>query len=539
MFFQDELKLHLDARIAVVNVVTTEEGRALREIIELASRPGWPEDEGLYTWDIGDQFICLKKAREPFDDKREATADTILRMIRDYKGSATFILKDFHQIWEAKRGALRSLRNLAAQLPETQPRKNIVIITPEYCLPLELKHDVPVLELAKPNAEEMDALLERTAGASGALAQVEPALRTKLVVAALGLTSTQAERVFRKAVVTASRGRTSARLDERCADLITEEKCAIIRESGALELYPYVENADRIGGLDELKDWLELRRMAFSEEARNYGLSKPRGVALIGITGTGKSLTAKVAAGMWSQPLLRLDMGAVFGGVLGASEKNMREAMQIAEVIAPCVLWVDEIEKAFAGSIGDSGTAARVLATFLTWMQEKQAPVSVFATANNIRHLPPEFLRKGRFDEVFFLDLPTLHEREEILEVLLRQNRITDIRNKFDLQRVARETEGFVGAELEAVVNAAQFPAFIDGGREIETADLLNAVSTMVPLAKSHREHIEELRKLVLFGQARNASRSTKVEEVNIENLRDKRVPDETGARKAERKMDL
>jgi len=539
MSFQDELKLHFDARIAVVNVVTTEEGRALREIMELASRPGWPEGEGLYTWDIGDQFVCLKKAREVFDDKREATPDTILRMLRDYKGSATFVLKDFHQIWEAKRGILRSLRNLAAHLPETQPRKNIVIITPEYCLPLELKHDVPVLELAKPNAEEMDALLERTAGASGALAQVEPSLRTKLVVAALGLTSTQAERVFRKAVVTASRGRASARLDERCADLITEEKCAIIRESGALELYPYVENADRIGGLDELKDWLELRRMAFSEEARNYGLSKPRGVALIGITGTGKSLTAKAAAGMWSQPLLRLDMGAVFGGVLGASEKNMREAMQIAEVIAPCVLWVDEIEKAFAGSIGDSGTAARVLATFLTWMQEKQAPVSVFATANNIRQLPPEFLRKGRFDEVFFLDLPTLHEREEILEVLLRQNRITDIRNKFDLPRIARETEGFVGAELEAVVNAAQFPAFIDGGREIETADLLNAASTMVPLAKSHREHIEELRKLVLFGQARNASRSTKVEEVNIENLRDNREPGESGARKAERKMDL
>lgn len=539
MFFQDELKLHFDARIAVVNVVTSEEGRVLRELMELSSRPGWSDDEGLYTWDIGDQFVCLRKARELFDDRREATPDTILRMIRDYKGSATFVLKDFHQIWEAKRGALRSLRNLAAQLPEIQPRKNIVIITPEYCLPLELKHDVPVLELAKPNAEEMDALLERTAGASGALQQVEPSLRIKLVEAALGLTSTQAERVFRKAVVTASRGRASARLDERCADLITEEKCAIIRESGALELYPYVENADRIGGLDELKDWLELRRMAFSEEARNYGLSKPRGVALIGIPGTGKSLTAKVAAGMWAQPLLRLDMGAVFGGVLGASEKNMREAMQIAEVIAPCVLWVDEIEKAFAGSIGDSGTAARVLATFLTWMQEKQTSVSVFATANNIRQLPPEFLRKGRFDEVFFLDLPTLTEREQILEVLLRQNRITDIRNKFDLTRVAKATEGFVGAELEAVVNAAQFPAFIDGGREIETADLLNAAATVVPLAKSHREHIEELRKLAIFGQARNASRSAKTEEVNLESLRDNRTLDEPAMRKAERKMDL
>lgn len=539
MSLQDELKLHFDARIAVVNVVSTEEARVLRELAALADRPGWPEGEGLYIWDISDQFACLKKAREPFDDKREATADTILRMIRDYKGSATFVLKDFHQIWEARRGALRSLRNLAAHLPETLPRKNIVILTPEYCLPLELKHDVPVLELAKPDAGEMDALLERVAGPSGALAEIEPALRAKLVEAALGLTSTQAERVFRKAVVTASRGRTRARLDERCADLITEEKCAIIRESGALELYPFVENADRIGGLEELKSWLELRRMAFSEEAHSYGLSLPRGLALIGIPGTGKSLCAKVAAGIWAQPLLRLDMGAVFGGILGASEKNIREAMHIAEVIAPCVLWVDEIEKAFAGSSGDSGTAARVLATFLNWMQEKQAPVSVFAMANNIKFLPPEFLRKGRFDEVFFLDLPTLSEREQILEVLLRQIRITDIRSKFDLTQVAKATEGFVGAELEAVVADAQFPAFMDGGREIETADLLHAARTMVPLARSHRDHIEELRKLVLFGQARNASRSTKAEEVNIENLRDQRAPDEPGSRKMERKLDL
>ncbi|MBI4938027.1 MAG: AAA family ATPase [Nitrosomonadales bacterium] len=539
MSLQEELKLHFDARIAVVNVVSTEEARVLRELAAMASQPGWPEGEGLYTWDIGDQFVCLRKAREPFDDKREATADTILRMLRDYKGSATFVLKDFHQIWEAKRGALRSLRNLAAHLPETLPRRNIVILTPEYCLPLELKHDVPVLELAKPDAGEMEELLERVAGPSGALAQVEPALRAKLVEAALGLTSTQAERVFRKAVVTASRGRASARLDERCADLITEEKCAIIRESGALELYPYVENAGRIGGLEELKSWLEVRRMAFSEEAHSYGLSLPRGLALIGIPGTGKSLCAKVAAGIWAQPLLRLDMGAVFGGVLGASEKNIRDAMHIAEVIAPCVLWVDEIEKAFAGSGGDSGTAARVLATFLNWMQEKQAPVSVFATANNIKFLPPEFLRKGRFDEVFFLDLPTLNEREQILEVLLRQIRITDIRSKFDLPQVARATEGFVGAELEAVVNDAQFPAFMDGGREIETADLLHAAGTMVPLAKSHRDHIEMQRKLVLFGQARNASRSTKDEEVNIDNLLDKRTPGEPGARKLERKLDL
>lgn len=517
MTLQDELKLHFDARIAVVNVVTSEEARVLQALTELA---GGAEGEGLYTWDIADQFTCLKAAHVPFDSKREATPDTILRMLRDYPGSATFVLKDFHQVWEAKRGALRGLRNLAATLPEASPRKNIVITTPEHCLPAELKHDIPVLELAKPDTGEMDALLERTVGATGVLRLVKPAQRAKLVEAALGLTSTQARRVFQKAAVTSRSGH----LDERAIDLVTEEKRAIIRENGALEFYPYVESADRVGGLEALKMWLEQRKLAFSEEARQYGLAVPRGVALIGIPGTGKSLCAKVAAGMWKLPLMRLDMGAVFGGIVGSSEKNIREAMQIAEVIAPCVLWVDEIEKAFVGSSGDSGTSSRVLATFLTWMQEKRTPVFVFAAANNIEHLPPEFLRKGRFDEIFFLDLPTATEREQILEVHLARKGLAMIRRRFDLHEVAQATEGFVGAELEAVVNDAMFPAFMDGGREIETADLIGAANDMVPLARSHRQRIERLRQLVLNGEARNASRRTKADEVSVDRLRGERL---------------
>ncbi len=519
MAFRDDLKLLFDARIAVVNAVTSEEARVLREVTELVTSRDWPEGEGLYTWDIADQFTCLKPAKVSFDDKREASPDTILRMLRDYAGGATFILKDFHQVWEAKRGILRALRNLAATLPERSPRKNILITTPEHCLPPELKPDVPVLELAKPDARDMDALLERTVGATGALRQVKPALRAKLVEAALGLTSTQARRVFQKAVVS-SRG---GPLDERCIDLITEEKRAIIRESGALELYPYVEQADRVGGLEALKTWLEQRRLAFGAEAREYGLDPPRGVALIGIPGTGKSLCAKVTAGMWKLPLLRLDMGAVFGGILGASEKNIREAMQIAEVIAPCVLWVDEIEKAFAGSAGDSGTASRVLATFLTWMQEKRVPVFVFATANAIEHLPPEFLRKGRFDEVFFLDLPTGREREQILEVHLGQRGLTMIRQRFDLPAVVRATEGFVGAELEAVVKDALFPAFMDGRREVETEDLVRAAGAMVPLAKSHHERVGRLRQLVINGEARNASKRDTADEVQVDRVRGQR----------------
>ena len=520
MSFQDDLKLLFDARIAVVNVVTAEEARALGEITALANSPGWPDGEGLYTWDIADQFTCLKTGRQPFDDKREATPDNLLKLIREHNGAATFILKDFHQIWEAKRGLLRGLRNLAASLPERSPRKNIVITTPEHCLPVELRHDIPVLELTKPDAREMDALLEHSAG--GALRGVKPGLRAKLVEAALGLSSTQARRVFQKALVK-SQGNP---LDEKCIDLIVEEKRAVIRESGALELYPYVEEANRLGGLEALKTWLERRRLAFGEEARDYGLDLPRGVALIGIPGTGKSLCAKVTAGIWKLPLLRLDMGAVFGGVLGASEKNIREAMQIAEVIAPCVLWVDEIEKAFSGSSGDSGTSSRVLATFLTWMQEKKTPVFVFATANDMERLPVEFLRKGRFDEVFFLDLPTTAEREQILEVHLNKRGLSMVRRQFDLPAVAEATRGFVGAELEAVVKDAFFPAFMDGKRRIETEDLLRAAGDMVPLAKSHPKRIADLRELVVSGQARNASKTDKAEEVKVELVRGERLLD-------------
>jgi len=255
------------------------------------------------------------------------------------------------------------------------------------------------------------------------------------------------------------------------------------------------------------------------EKARAYGLDAPRGLALIGIPGTGKSLCARLIAGMWKLPLLRLDMGAVFGGLVGLSEKNIREAIQISEVISPCILWVDEIEKAFAGSAGDSGTSARVLATFLTWMAEKRHPVFVFATANDIARLPPEFLRKGRFDEVFFLDLPSHEERRKILEVHLHKKGFTMVAQKFDLARIATATEGFVGAELEAIVKDAMFPAFMDNERELDTDDLLKSAHDMVPLAKSHAEVVTKLRALVTGGLARNASRVAVEKVVKLETI--------------------
>ena len=522
MAFGKDLMILLRTRIPIIHIVSYEETRIIKEITALTSSQNWTQNEGVYSWDIADQFACHVESNPKFDVSKPATPDTILEMIDRFSGGAVFILKDFHQIWEAKKSTIRKLRNLASRLPTASSRKTLIIITPEPCLPVELKEDVVTLDLAKPDAEMMEDILENAAGRIGALKGMVPDFRKKIIETALGLSSTQAARVFKKAVVMSRNGI----LAESCIDIISEEKRQIIRESGALEFYPYTAAEDSIGGLKVLKKWLWERRLAFTEKAVKYGLDSPRGLALIGIPGTGKSLCARMMAGMWKLPLLRLDMGAVFGGLLGASEKNIREAIQISEIISPCILWVDEIEKAFAGSTGDSGTASRVLATFLTWMAEKRHPVFVFATANNIERLPPEFLRKGRFDEVFFLDIPTKEEALQILEVHIKKKGYAMISQRFDLNRIAQAAKGFVGAELEAVVKDAMFPAFLDGERELTTDDLLKAANDMVPMAKSHAAVIADLRKLVQNGQARNASAAAPEETVNCEAIRNSRFID-------------
>ncbi len=508
----EELKVLLKARIALINIVTFEEDRLLADLTQLTAGRDWAAEAGLYVWDHADQFECLKPAAAAFDVEQTASVDTILTVIQEYDGNATFVLRDFHHAWEARRSVSRKLRNLRRQLEGT-PGKNVILLTPCACLPDELQQDVYSLELPKPDADGMAVLLDQTAGAAGGLDGISDALRDRIIKAALGLSSNQATRVFRLALASSTDGR----LDETCMDLITAEKCRIIRESGALEFYPYTELEQNVGGLDVLKQWLRERSSAFTEEAARYGLDRPKGLALIGIPGTGKSLCARLAAGLWHMPLLRLDMGAVFESLLGHTERNLRDAIQIAELVSPSILWIDEIEKAFAGSQGDRGTATRVLGSFLTWMQERTRPVFVIATANNIDELSPELLRRGRFDEVFFLDLPTQAERREIISVHLRQRGYHQVAQRFDLDALAERTEGFVGAELEAVVRDAMFPAFQDGQRELETGDLEKAIGELVPLAKSHGRVVQHLRQWVINGLARNASQVGATEEVTVE----------------------
>jgi SpoVK/Ycf46/Vps4 family AAA+-type ATPase len=369
-----------------------------------------------------------------------------------------------------------------------------VLVSPLLSLPPELEKDVTVLDVPLPDAEEiakiMDGVLESVRGDDRVRVDLSPTLRERMLQAALGLTATEAESIFCKAVVE------GLRLDEQDLDLILAEKKQIIRKGGLLEFYELDESLEHVGGIATLKVWLDGRGASFSARARAFGLPEPRGLLLLGVQGCGKSLTAKAIASHWRLPLLRMDVGNVFSSYMGASEENMRRSIRTAESLSPCVLWLDELEKAFAGASGsgdlDSGTTRRVFATFLTWMQEKTRPVFVVATANSIDSLPPELLRKGRFDEIFFLDLPDLAARRAIFSIHLERRRRNP--TAVDLDALARATEGFSGAEIEEVVVAALYRAFGDGERELSSDDLLAALAETVPLSVTMREPIAALR---------------------------------------------
>ncbi len=491
MSIQEQLDIYLRSRFTLIVLVTNEEERALEEIRQTCNKGG----RLCVTWDLADGFQWggngsgnLPSAKDPL-----AALEQIDRW--ESQQSALFVLKDFHETWNNPQ-IKRKLRSLSQKLKYT--KKSMLITSIHSKLPEELRDDAVLLTLALPNAPELQEVLEKLTATPGIPVQLTPLGREKLVQAAIGLTTAQAQRVFAKAIVT------DGVLDDRDIDLVTEEKKQIIRESEALEFYSARESPEDVGGLGVLKDWLRLRERAFSREARDYGLPAPKGIALIGIPGTGKSLTAKMIGGLWRLPLLRLDVGALFGSLVGESEERARRALHLAETVAPCVVWIDEVEKALAHGGLDAGTSTRVFGTILTWMQEKTAPCFVVATANDISSLPPELLRKGRFDEIFFLDLPTAEERREIFEVHLRKrNRLPQ---DYDLAALVAASEGYVGSEIEQAVIDAMYIGFNDHNREFTTADILNALQHQVPLSVSQRETIEALRAWLKEGRAQSAS---------------------------------
>jgi SpoVK/Ycf46/Vps4 family AAA+-type ATPase len=411
---------------------------------------------------------------------------------------AVFILRDFDRFLDDVAIA-RKLRNLARRL-KGEPQ-NIIILASQVNIPDRLGEVITILEFPLPESAEIRQEIQQMLADTQNKTQIEFSALDELVRSSQGLSLDRLRRVLAKAI--AENG--YLRADD--VDLILEEKRQSIRQTQILDFYPSTTEISDIGGLDNLKEWLLRRGGSFSERARQYGLPHPRGLLLAGIQGTGKSLTAKAISHHWHLPLLRLDVGRLFAGLVGESESRTRQMIQLAEALAPCVLWIDEIDKAFSGadSRGDSGTTSRVFGTFLTWMAEKTSPVFIVATANNIRQLPPELLRKGRFDEVFFVGLPNQTERQQIFNVHLRKFRPHNLR-AYDIDRLAYETPDFSGAEIEQAIIEAMHIGFSQD-RDFTTDDILEAASQIVPLAQTAQAEIQFLQEWATSGKARLASR--------------------------------
>ncbi len=463
-----ELSLLLRAGYKVIALESFEEERAVRA----AARAAESCERAFHSWTLATGLDG--------EGEGAGSLDAGLRRFEKLEKPAVIALLDAHAVL-GDALALRRLRDALARLG--QRRQTLVLIAPLLEAPLELEREIGRVAMPLPGAPELRALFDKVAASSPG-AQAPPEVLDECVRAALGLTGNEAVRVFRKAWLAAGA------IDDAAVGLVVREKQKALRRTPSLSFHDSQDDLSGIGGLGELKRWLRERRRAFSDEARKFGLPAPRGLLLLGVQGCGKSLCAKAVAREWRFPLLRLDLAAAFGDPARSPELAMREATAVAESLAPAVLWIDEIEKGLAATDRDP-RASRVLGAFLTWLAEKQAPVFVVATANDVTALPPELLRRGRFDELFFVALPSEEERVEILSIHLRKHGRDPMH--YPLAQLAAQAARLSGAELAQVVAAALNTAFSER-RELGENDLANAIQETVPLYETYEERIKELR---------------------------------------------
>lgn len=489
------------ARFPFLYIPTWEEERALSVIQAVA------EDEVLiktvrkvFTWSLTSGLAEIgKKYNDDLKDPLKC-----LDFIERYDQPAIFILKDLHIYFgvggrQPDPQVIRKIRDLLPFLKQSINPKNVIIVSPTLTIPTELQKEITIVDFDLPTFAELKTILSEMIEANKVSGRISIELtdleEEKLAKAALGLTLHEAENAFARAMVD------DGKLNIKDVEVILEEKRQIIKKSEILEFIKSDLNINDVGGLENLKRWLMKRNKSWLDSAQEYGLPSPRGVLITGVPGCGKSLVAKSISAMWQLPLLRLDMGKIFSGIVGSSEENMRKAIKTVEAVAPSILWIDEIEKGFNGTTqaGDSGTSSRIFGTFLTWMQEKTKPVFVVATANNIHSLPAEMLRKGRFDEIFFVDLPTKKERVEIFRLHMNKRlKSPKAVGHFQidenmLYQLAELTEGYAGAEIEQIVITALFEAFSED-RAITQEDFIKAIHTTVPLSVTQAEQIQGIR---------------------------------------------
>ena len=503
MNFQTELETLIRARYPIIYIITSEEMRVQNVVVAIAQK----RQKKAYEWTYSNGIAPAGTSIQSQKGRSASTKDPLaaLDQVIEQVEPAIFIFKDFHPFLTKNNFAIvRKLKDIALHLKNSF--KTIVLVSPVMEIPAELDKEITVINFPQPTKEELGEMLDKIIAEVSDRKQIQVNLdaegRERLLQAATGLTLGEAENVFAKIIVQ------GGRLSSEDVNEVFAEKQQIIRKSGLLEYYAADEDFSNVGGLTVLKDWLNKRAVAFTDEARAFGLPAPKGILLLGVQGCGKSLCAKAVSRLWQLPLLRFDMGRMFGSLVGSSEENVRRAIGVAESVAPAVLWVDEIDKAFVGSQSsgatDGGTTARVFGTFLTWLSEKSAPVFVVTTANDVSQLPPELLRKGRLDEIFYVDLPSEEEREEIFRIHLAK-RGRDPKN-FDLQALVAASQDFSGAEIEEAIISALYDAFYEK-QELTTGHVLTSLQQTVPLAKTMAEKVTSQRKWAA-GRTRNASTS-------------------------------
>ena len=494
MNFNDELTLLLKARYPIIYINTIEEDRVeyvIRKNIKTSL------NRSIYSWDFVDGYTNNPN-NEGFGKRNPLQALELVERLTS-ETPALFLLKDFNRFLSDV-AISRKLKNISRIL-KLQP-KTIVIICSELNIPRELKDLITILNFNLPIESEINQELNRLIVSLNI--EIDSELLEKLTRACQGLSLERIRRVLSKIIASYKT------IDESSIDILLSEKKQIISQTQILEYSSANENIKNIGGVANLKDWLTKRKTSFSIQASNYGLPTPRGLLLIGIQGTGKSLTAKAIATEWQLPLLKLDVGKLFGGIVGESESRLRQMIEVSETLSPCILWIDEIDKAFNSgeSQGDSGTSSRVLGTFLSWLSEKTKPVFVVATANNVDLLPLELIRKGRFDEIFFLDLPRKQERAQIFEIHIKEFR-PKTWDVFDYLKLAQLSESFSGAEIRQSIIESMYEAFYEK-REFTTEDICSSLKELIPLAQLENKQTLKLQNWASSGRIRSASSKSK-----------------------------
>lgn len=489
MVFEDEFTLLIKSKSPLIYIVSLEEERleyTIRRLTESYFQ------RLIYTWDYVNGFSenpsLQVTRRNPFEALSKIQTNF-------YNIPAVFILKDFSSFF-SDLSVIRELKNIAFKF--TNQPQTVLILSKQNLLPVDLNEDFIVLDFPLPDKNHLKKEYIRLFESIGQIP--EKSFLIRLITASTGLTLQKIRNIFIRSLIE------KTNLNSELINLIIEEKKREISKTEVLEFWDSQENLSQVGGLYNLKNWLAKRKIHFFESAKTYGFSYPKGVLLVGVPGTGKSLVAKSISSDWGLPLIRLDMGRLFGSLVGESEMRMRQMIKTAESLSPCVLWIDELEKSgnFSGQASDGGTNNRLFSTFLTWLAEKKTFVFVVATANNIAYLPVEILRKGRFDEIFFLDLPTFDERLEIFTLQLKEYR-PDSWEKYDLIKLCEQSALFSGAEIKQVIIEAMYQAYLER-RDFTTNDILYALSIAVPLAVLDPEPINSLQTWASSGRIRSAS---------------------------------